>query len=539
MGEVGSPKTEALRPAAPVRQKSGLVRSASGFDAFVFALSGISVGIMFEWSSFFGPGYYPGGNQVVALFISVVAALVIAFAYRYWGQIFPRSGGDYVFVSRGFHPGFALGTNFVYCWILMVSPAFAMSIMQPLLSSFASALASATGWHFLASLSTWFNTNLGYAVIGSVDLLLAASIAAFGLKRAIGYMKILFFTGLGGEVILVVALLFASTSTFVRHLHAATGYTVPQIKHKAAATGFTSASFNLSSTFKLTNWYVTSLFFAALLLYIGGEIKNAARNIGRALVAAVIFSGIAALAYLLALNNVVPTSLQGALSWNSTAAPAFSTAGLPYPHELLAVLWGTSGGGLILTLVAFISLLAWVTIWTPLVLSFAQRGILAWALDGLAPRWVGRVNERYHTPIPALIIAFLMGESFMLWFAFDPGARTIVLLVPLFVCIGISMLVGVFFPYVRTDLIDQSIVGDRKWLGIHRMSIMCAAGTIIMAFWSWNMLEDPIASGTDRTPLWVTLGIVVGITIYYFVLRAYRRREGEDITVTFKRIPIE
>ena len=186
-------------------------------------------------------------------------------------------------------------------------------------------------------------------------------------------------------MILVVALLFASTSTFVRHLHAATGYTVPQIKHKAAATGFTSASFNLSSTFKLTNWYVTSLFFAALLLYIGGEIKNAARNIGRALVAAVIFSGIAALAYLLALNNVVPTSLQGALSWNSTAAPAFSTAGLPYPHELLAVLWGTSGGGLILTLVAFISLLAWVTIWTPLVLSFAQRGILAWALDGLAP----------------------------------------------------------------------------------------------------------------------------------------------------------
>ena len=94
----------------------------------------------------------------------------------------------------------------------------------------------------------------------------------------------------------------------------------------------------------------------------------------------------------------------------------------------------------------------------------------------------------------------------MLWFAFDPGARTIVLLVPLFVCIGISMLVGVFFPYVRTDLIDQSIVGDRKWLGIHRMSIMCAAGTIIMAFWSWNMLEDPIASGTDRTPLWVDVG---------------------------------
>ncbi len=60
-----------------------------------------------------------------------------------------------------------------------------------------------------------------------------------------------------------------------------------------------------------------------------------------------------------------------------------------------------------------------------------------------------------------------------------------------------------------------------------------------MGFWSWLMWQDSIASGTDRTPIWVTLGIVAGITIYYFILRAYKRREGEDITVTFKRIPIE
>ena len=101
------------------------------------------------------------------------------------------------------------------------------------------------------------------------------------------------------------------------------------------------------------------------------------------------------------------------------------------------------------------------------------------------------------------------------------------------------MLVGTFFPYTRKELIEQSIVADKKWFGIHRMSILCGAGTIIMAFWSWLMWDDSIASGTDRTPIWVTLGIVAAITIYYFVLRAIKRREGEDITVTFKRIPIE
>ncbi|HWF72052.1 MAG TPA: amino acid permease [Solirubrobacteraceae bacterium] len=515
------------------------MRSASGFDAFVFALSGISVGIMFEWGNFFGSGFYPGANVYLALLISVVAALAIAAAYRYWGQIFPRSGGDYVFLSRGAHPGFALGANFVYCWILMVSPAFAMSIMQPLLSAFAGALASATGWHFLSTLSTWFSTNAGFAVIGSVDLLLAATIAVFGLKRAIGYMKILFFTGLVGEVITIVALLFSHQHTFVQHLHAQTGVTVAAIEHKAAKTGYVSGGFSFGHTMKLTDWYVTSLFFAALVLYIGGEIKNAARNISRALIGAVIFSGLATFVWVAALSHVVPTSLQGALAWNSTAAPTFSTAAVPYAHELMAVLWGVHGFGLVLTIVAFITCLAWVTIWTPLVLSFAQRGVLAWALDGLTPRWVGRVNERYHTPIPALVIAFLMGESFMLWFAFDPSVRTIVLLVPLFIGIGLTMLVGVFFPYVRKDLIDQSIVANAKTFGIHHMSIACAIGTAIMAFWSWLILSDPIASGTNRTPIWVTLGIAVAIAIYYFALRAYKRREGEDITVTFKRIPIE
>ncbi len=528
-----------LRGAQPIRQKSGLVRSASGFDAFVFSLSALSVGIMLEWGNFFGTGFYPGANAIVALVISTVAALVIAWAYQYWGQIFPRSGGDYVFLSRGLHPGFALGTNFVYCWILMVSPAFAMSIMQPLLSSFAAALGNASGWHWLARLSGWFNTDAGYATIGSVDLLIGSVIAVFGLKRAIGYMKVLFLTGFIGELILIVALLPAHTSTFTRHLQAQTGLSVSAIEKKAAATGFAHGGFSFHDTMNLTNWYVTSLFFAALLLYIGGEIKNVNRNIRYAMVTAVAFTGLGALIWVAALNRLIPLKLQGALGWNFFSAPHYSTAAQPYPHELMKILWGTHGGGLVLTIIGYLSLLAWVTIWTPLVLSFTQRGVLAWALDGLTPRWVGKVDERWHTPIPALIIAFLMGESFMLAFAFDPGFRTIILLVPLFVGIGITMLVGTFFPFVRKEFVDQSVVADAKVFGIHKMAISCGIGTIIMGIWTWLMWNDHVASGTDRTPIWVTAGITGGIALYYFALRAYKRRQGEDISVTFKRIPIE
>ena len=526
------PDAPALREAQPVRRKSGLVRTAGGFDAFVFSLAGISVGIMFSWSTLYGTGFYPGANPYVALVISVAAALVIAWAYGYWGQIFPRTGGDYVFLSRGTHPGLALGVNFVYCWILMVSPAFAMSIMQPLVSSFTATIG-------LGGLADWFATDTGFAVIGTTTLLVASGVALFGLKPAIQYMKVLFLVGLAGQLILIVALLFSHTSTFVSHLEAQTGLTVAKIQSTAAGGGFAHGGFDLRQTLNLTNWFVTSLFFAALVVYIGGEVKNAAKNIRYAMLAAVGFSGLATAVWLLAYLSVVPAKLQGALAWNAFVSPEASTAQLPYPHELMAILWGTSGGGLILTLIAYVALLAWVTLWTPLVLSFTQRAVLAWSLDGLMPRWVGSVNERWHTPVPALIIAFLMGESFMLAFALEPSFRTIILLVPLFVGIGLTMLVGIFFPYVRKDLIRQSTIADAKLFGIHRMSLTCGAGFIIMTVWAYLMWNDATASGTDRTPIWVTIGIVVAIALYYVGLREVKRRRGEDITVTFKRIPVE
>lgn len=528
-----------VREAQPIRQRSGLVRTASGYNAFVFSLAGISVGIMFSWGQLFGTGFYPGGHTFVSLVIATFAALIVAWGYQYWTRVFPRSGGDYVYLSRGLHPGFALGANFVYVWVLMASPAFAMSIMQPLFSSFGAAMADASGWSGFDRFSEWANTNGGYAVIGTLVLLIPAVIAVFGLKRAILSMNVLFLTGLVGTLILTVALLASDTSTFTKNLEANTGLSVGAIEQEATDNGFVFGGFDLSETMQLTVWYVTSLFFASLLVYIGGEMKNVYRNVRIALVAAVVFSGLATIVWTEAYNTVVPPKVQGALAYNAFVVPEASTAQVPYPHELMRILYSTGGFGLILTIIGFLTVLAWVTIWSPLVLAFSQRGILAWALDGLMPRWVGSVNERWHTPIPALIIAFLMGESFMLVFAFDPDFRTIILLVPLYFLLAVTMAVGAVFPFARRHFFDQSVVRDEKIFGIPAMTIVCGIASILLVGWTVMLWNDPVASGTDRTPIWVAAGILGGIALYYFGLRYYKLRQGEDISVTFKRIPIE
>jgi amino acid transporter len=524
---------------APERQKSGLVRTAGGWDSFIYSLAGISVGIMFAWGTYFGTGFYAGANLVVALVIATALALVVAMGYQFWVLIFPRSGGDYVYLSRGLHPGFALGANFVYVWILMASPAFAMSIMQPLVSGFAAALDDATGWGFLDDFSSWANTNLGYAVIGTLFLLIPAIVCVFGLRPTIRLMKILFWTGTIGLLITAVALLFSSTSTFTSNLEESTGLTVGQITSAATENGFAFGGFDLGSTIEVTVWFVTSLFFASLLVYIGGEMKNVRGTARPALAGAVIFSGVATLVWIAALGSAIPERLQGALAYNSLVVPDSSTAQVPYAFELMRILWGTDGFGLVLTIIGFVAVFAWVLIWGPIVLSFSQRAILAWALDGLVPRVIGSVNERWHTPLPALIVAFLMGEAFMLTFAFDPDFRTIILLVPLYLLLGVSMLIGTLFPFIRKDMFEQSIVGKVTFMGVPLMSLVCGAATLILAVWGVMLFNDEVASGTDRTPIWVVLGIIAGITLYYLGLRAYKQRQGEDITMTFKRIPVE
>jgi APA family basic amino acid/polyamine antiporter len=540
-GDLAAPTTDvAPRVAQPVRQKSGLVRTASAYQAFVFSLSGISVGIMISWGQFFGTSLYPGANTILAMAIATLGGLCVYWAYQYWGQVFPRSGGDYIFLSRTFNPGFGFGVNAVFVYIILASPALAMSILMPLLSSLAATLSDTTGWHFLSSFSTWLNGTWAFAIVGTIWLALCVLANWLGLKVTLRVLGTLWVIALGGTVVMIIALLASKNSTFVEHLRTLTGKDPDQIQKVATKNGFVDAGFSFSQTLKLTVWYTPSLFFAYIVVYIGGEIKNVRHSLRIAGLAAVAMSGLLAIVWVAALNHVVPSSLQGALAYNSSVAPDASTPGVAYPHELMRVLWGSHGGGLILTLIAYVCVLSWVLIWGPVTTGFVQRGILAWGLDGLTPRWVSYVDPRRHSPVGAILISFVMAESLMLAFAFSPSYRTIVFLAPLFALVSLSLLAGIVFPFVRRSLFEQSIVGNAKLLGLTAMSVFCAIGFSFLLWQAIYIWRDPIASGADHTkPVIICLATIVAGTLYYIGLRTYKRRRGEDITATFREIPIE
>ena len=76
-----------------LRKASGLIRTASGADTFIYNFGLVSVGLGVASIMYYGPAYYPGGNLLWASLLAGVVMACIAFGLITWTITLPRSGG--------------------------------------------------------------------------------------------------------------------------------------------------------------------------------------------------------------------------------------------------------------------------------------------------------------------------------------------------------------------------------------------------------------------------------------------------------------
>ncbi len=71
------------------------------------------------------------------------------------------------------------------------------------------------------------------------------------------------------------------------------------------------------------------------------------------------------------------------------------------------------------------------------------------------------------------------------------------------------------------------------------MTVACFFGALAAQFYFWVLWSDPFAAGHEWDQLkWVIGLFVVGI-LFYFFMKFMRQRQGVDVTLAFKEIPIE
>ena len=86
-----------------VRDATGLTRSISGFDVLLANL--MTMGLFAPiFYIYFASLLFPGVNIPLTVLVALVPAFIMASVYYLFTLSMPRTGGDYVWVSRIIHP---------------------------------------------------------------------------------------------------------------------------------------------------------------------------------------------------------------------------------------------------------------------------------------------------------------------------------------------------------------------------------------------------------------------------------------------------
>src|SRR2546430_2788463 len=112
---VGSQAAQGAVGGSFSRRATGLVRQAGALDVFIYNANFINIAHGVAFIILFVPaGAYPGANVYVTILLTVLVVLPTNLVYGTLASVMPRSGGEYVYVSRTLGPLWGLVANWNY-----------------------------------------------------------------------------------------------------------------------------------------------------------------------------------------------------------------------------------------------------------------------------------------------------------------------------------------------------------------------------------------------------------------------------------------
>jgi len=536
-----------------VRKATGLVRSWSVFDAFIYALFSINLITLGLYS--FSQMYYFEGGMIPALIISAIFIFFEVVVYAALIAVMPRSGGDYVWQSRilGGAIGFILAVTgwwfILWLWVPLYGDMFRHIMLVPILGILGA-----------KDLAIWFaSTQTGAFVASLLTLAVVSVFIALGMKTYARIQKVSFYGGMLGLLIVIVMLLVGSNEAFKK------GLETNAVSLFGAQPGVYDATVNLGTDAGAITPIAGGTLAAIFLVLpymvffnlwpnwgatLYGEVRGATdfkRNIsgmGWAL-------GITTLLGILLLFAISKTIgwdfyvKAGGAWWNyawgyTTDAPALPV--WPYPAMLAAFL--TTNRVLQFIIVALMSL--WWFGWSGTVFLSSTRVIFAAAFDRLLPEKVAEVDERTGTPIYALLLMVVPSLVVAYLFAYNIASfQALTLCSTLVIAVTYlgTTIAAIILPYRKPDLYKASPIAKYNVFGIPLITV---AGTIFggfLIYLLYQWLIDPnglygIGIKNTNSVIYMLVNYVLAAAIY-FGFRAYRMRSGIDLSKVQAEIPVE
>jgi len=539
-------ESKSKKPTIFVREATGLIRELGPWEASAINFCGetVATGLL---SFFLYSFLFPGANLVLAMVISVIAFIPLSMSYAMSLAAMPRSGGDYVFISRSMHPslGFMLVLS-LNVWFAFYSGAFANWIFTIGFSPTLSVIGAVLSEPSLTALSSTLSQPFIATVGGAIIIVVTATIAIISTKWTTRLITVLIWLGFVSIAAIAVVFLtntnqqfHAAFNSYAASFTNSTDY-YTTIQTSAAKAGFAQTGFSWADTIGMVPFGAYIFLYVSEMQAAGGEIKTAKRTAYIASLITMIvgggFSILAAAAY----QNTVTLSFANAITYASAnALPAYVLPVAPTYNFLASLLVANNVFELWLLNIGFITtsvaLLLMYYVFTP-------RYFLACAFDRIMPEKLAAVSDRFHSPYVAIIVAAVLALITLpiySYYATVLATLSAVLgeLVFGYLIFGLATIV---FPFAKnTKSIYQSSSINKSIAGVPIITILGILNAAALGYIGYLLLVNSVYGVNSTISIIAVLLVAAAAPIWYFARKAQLKTKGLDLGMVFREIPPE
>jgi basic amino acid/polyamine antiporter, APA family len=529
------------RPTLFLRKATGLVRGWSVRDSAIYATLSTNVVTlgMVEWAF---QGYFPRGQLLTSIVISGVWVSFLVIAYAGLVVTIPRAGGDYVWQSRilGSGLGFvmaAAGWWFIlWLWAPIYGAVLSEEFFQPI-------------WATLGYHGTFFSSHTGVFVVTLITIALAGVLVSIGMAGYARVQKYCFIGGMIGVAIIVVLLLAYSKNSFISsfNLQASKMFGINNAYAAQSADavkgGYTAPTMGfgpLGPTMLLVPMMMFYLLWPNWGTTLYGEIRGASdfKRVMGGMMAGLWTTVALSVVFLLLFAKTFGWTFY--LNVNANWGVVFGKNALPiFPYPVMMAGWLVHNSAFQVILLLLMSL--WFFGWVGTLFLSSTRVIFAAAFDRVLPDAAAQVSEKRRVPIASLFLMLLPAVGLGALYAYNSTFHSYTLDATLVIAVTylFSAIAVVILPLRKPDLWYASPASKVKLLGV---PVVPVAGVVTIALLVYNLYEwlsNDNYFVNSRDSLYYMGGMYVLAILIYVGARIVRNRQGIDLSLINKEIPVE
>lgn len=521
-------KAEQKAPTVFVRESTGLVKNVSFLDSISLNLSNMSIGgllgglgINLFGATFIFPSL-AGVNLVVASILGFLLSIPQIALYTMMSRRYPRTGGDYVWVSRNL--GGFFGSSISFMGYTMETTAY-MALVT-ILAVFAIGGVGLALGHF-EYLGLALPANAG----GSSNQQFAVGAALFAVlvginifKPKFGYKLVSYLTIIGIAVLVLTigTLLAAGHSGVVNFINGLKDASGKPISFDSVAASYTGPSFDLWATL-----FIMPVIFAFVYPWLNAAPAVASEIKGsRALKWNVPMSAVIAV--------VLTTSALATMYY--VAGQAFTnasigTAGLVFDNGInfFTLAMGVAPNSIV-SLIIGLGWIAWVVAILGYGIIVISRYLLAQSFDRFLPAKLSYVSPRWGSPVVAHAVDLVFTITLIGLATYFYGTVS-----SLFGAITGSMIYFIFVGVAATVHALRKESGSGKWT----LALAGVGNVVVFSFVTYLFVANYSTWGINLlSGGFNVFSIILGAGLYLGA-RQYLRGRGLDLSMAYKELPPE